>query len=133
MLANWAVSGRFTLIVALGLAAPALAAGAALAMLDGLSSGSWELRDRSGKVIQRVCAASGRQLVQLRHPGPACESYVVEDKPNLVAVQYSCRGRGHGRTQIRRETDRLVQIESQGIADGVPFEILAEGRRTGAC
>ena len=27
-----------------------------------------------------------------------------------VTVQYTCRGRGYGRTHIRRETNRLVQI-----------------------
>lgn len=102
-------------------------------MLDQLAPGRWELRDRSGAVVQRVCVASGRQLIQLRHPGPACESVVVQDTPGEVDVQYTCRGRGYGRTQIRRETNRLVQLNSQGIANGLPFEFAAEARRTGEC
>ena len=48
-------------------------------------------------------------------------------------MQYTCRGRGYGRTHIRRETGRLVQIESQGIVDGLPFDFVAEGRRIGEC
>jgi hypothetical protein len=42
-------------------------------------------------------------------------------------------GQGYGRTQIRRETDGLVQIDSQGIVNGLPFAFSAEGRRTGDC
>ena len=48
-------------------------------------------------------------------------------------VQYTCRGKGYGRTQIRRESNRLVQIDSQGIADGLPFSFSAEARRVGDC
>jgi hypothetical protein len=50
-----------------------------------------------------------------------------------VVVQYTCRGKGYGRTHIRRETGRLVQIDSQGIAGGLPFEFSAEARRVGDC
>jgi hypothetical protein len=50
-----------------------------------------------------------------------------------VTVQYTCRGRGFGRTHIRRETDRLVQIDTQGIADSRPFAFSVEARRTGDC
>ena len=36
-------------------------------------------------------------------------------------MHYTCPGAGHGRTSIRSETNRLVQIDTQGIADGKPF------------
>ena len=42
-------------------------------------------------------------------------------------------GNGYGRTNLRREISRLVQIESQGIVDGLPFQFAAEARRVGAC
>ena len=58
---------------------------------------------------------------------------MVEDAAGEVTVQYSCPGDGYGRTNIRRESGSLVQIESQGIADGRPFQFTAEARRTGAC
>jgi hypothetical protein len=102
-------------------------------MLDQLAPGQWELRDRSGTVVQRLCVASGRSLVQLRHQGQSCERFVVKDNRDEVDVQYTCRGRGYGRTSIRRETNRLAQIDSQGIADGLPFEFAVEARRTGEC
>ena len=117
----------------LALAAPAFGGGPSLAMLDQLESGRWELRERSGAAPQRICLQSGRRLIQLRHPGLPCESFVVTDSPGEVVVQYTCRGRGYGRTEIRRETNRLVQVQSQGIVDGLPFVITAEARRIGDC
>lgn len=117
----------------LALAAPAFGGGPSLAMLDQLESGRWELRERSGVAAQRVCLQNGRRLIQLRHAGLPCESYVVNDSPSQVVVQYTCRGRGYGRTEIRRETNRLVQVQSQGIVDGLPFVITAEARRIGDC
>lgn len=125
-----------TSIAVLGLAACAAvtlpAYGQKLGMLDELDHGGWELRERGG-VVRNICLDSGRRLIQLRHPGMPCNSVVVEDKDNQVTVQYTCRGQGYGRTQIRRETDGLVQIDSQGIVNGLPFSFSAEGRRTGDC
>ncbi|MFA7588066.1 MAG: hypothetical protein WCY11_18065, partial [Novosphingobium sp.] len=69
----------------------------------------------------------------LRHAGVACERVVVTNNSKEVAVQYTCRGRGYGFTRIRMETPRLLQVESQGVADGLPFSFSAEGRRIGSC
>ena len=91
------------------------------------------MRDQSGTVIKRICVPHGRQLVQLRHPGPTCDTYVIENQPNEVVVQYTCRGRGYGRTHIRRESNRLVQMDGTGIADGLPFDFAFEARRVGDC
>jgi hypothetical protein len=103
-------------------------------MLDQLERGSWELRYRGAeRRVERLCVADGRRMIQLRHPGPACERVVIEDGPNQVTVQYTCIGRGYGRTQIKRETNRLVQVTSQGIVDGLPYEDVAEARRVGDC
>jgi hypothetical protein len=128
---------HFAAVVIAGLvamAAPAAGQGSSLAMLDQLESGKWELRLRaSSRSSEQVCVNNGRRLIQLRHPVSNCERVIVEDGPNAVTVQYTCRGRGYGRTQIKRETSRLIQIQSQGIADGLPFEFSAEGRRVGDC
>lgn len=117
----------------LAFAAPAFGGGPTLAMLDRLEPGRWELRERAGAAPQKLCAANGRQLIQLRHPGAQCSSFVIEDGPAQVVVQYTCTGRGYGRTRVRRETDRLVQIDSQGIVDGLPFDFSVEARRVGDC
>ena len=112
---------------------PAAAQAPELAMLDKLDRGQWELRFRDGSTSRRLCVNSGRELIQLRHPGSRCSRYVVEDGANEVTVQYTCKGNGYGRTSIRRETGALAQIESQGIADGLPFQFSAEARRIGRC
>lgn len=106
----------------------------ALAMLDQIEPGRWEIRLRDGsRRTYPMCVEHGRKLIQLRHEAQNCERLVVEDRADQVIVQYTCRGRGYGRTSIRRETGKLVQIETQGIADGLPFEFAAEARRTGDC
>lgn len=118
----------------IGFAAPAIGGGQALAMLDQLDSGRWELRIREpGAPVQRLCIDSGRRFIQLRHQADVCDKFVVRDNLNEVVVQYTCKGRGYGRTQIRRESGRLVQIDSQGIAAGLPFQFSAEARRVGDC
>lgn len=116
------------------LAAPAVGERPALAMLDHIEGGRWELRehDAAGSV-ERICLQNARSLIQLRHPAVACDRLIVNDAATEVTVQYTCHGRGYGRTHIRRETSRLVQIETQGIANGLPFAFAAEARRIGDC
>jgi hypothetical protein len=72
-------------------------------------------------------------LIQLRHPNRVCRQFVVEDEPASVTVHYSCPGQGSGRTHLRFEAPRLVQIESQGFASQLPFDFEAEARRIGDC
>jgi len=115
-------------------AVPALGQNAALTMLDQLDRGAWEMRIRgSDGGTRRMCLDTGRRFIQLRHPSVKCRRVVVEDGVSEVTVQYTCPGRGYGRTHIRRETNSLVQIDSQGIADGLPFAFAAEARRVGNC
>lgn len=112
----------------------AQSARASLAMLDQLDRGAWELRQPgAGGQAQSICLETGRKLIQLRHPDLACNSVIIEDQPNQVTVQYTCQGHGYGRTHVRRETNSLIQIDSQGIVNGRPFAFAAEGRRVGTC
>ena len=120
-------------MIALGLALPAAAQTEGLAMLSSLAKGEWTIKHRDGSPDRKVCVRTGRELIQLRHAQTDCNRYVVEDGSTKVTVQYTCPGDGYGRTNIRKETSSLVQIESQGIASGLPFEFAAEARRTGGC
>lgn len=104
-----------------------------LAMLSNLKKGEWTVRFRDGAPERKICVRSGMELLQLRHNDQNCSRFIVDDESSEVTVQYTCRGNGYGRTHIRRETTGLVQIESQGIADGVPFEFTSEARHTGTC
>lgn len=105
-----------------------------LAALDRLEAGAWELRAREpGGSVFNLCLGDPRQMLQIRHPGKACTRYVVQDKASEVTVHYVCPGAGQGRTTLRVETARLVQIHTQGIAQGAPFAFALEGRRKGRC
>jgi hypothetical protein len=113
--------------------APVAAQAPGLAMLGELERGQWQVRDRAGGAPRLVCLGDARQLLQLRHPRSDCSRYVITDSAAEVTVHYTCPGVGHGRTTIRRETNRLVQIDTQGIASGAPFSDAYEGRRIGPC
>lgn len=128
--------GRIVLSIAACAAAavPAMGQKPALGMLDLLEPGAWDLRERgAGGGVQNLCLDSGRKLIQLRHQGLPCSSVVIQDDVSEVTVQYTCRGHGYGRTHIRRESGGLIQIDSQGIVNGLPFSFAAEGRRSGSC
>jgi hypothetical protein len=110
-----------------------LAQGPSLAMLDRLQPGRWELRERDGGSVRTLCVSSGRKLLQVRHFGESCQTFVVEDTPGAVTVQYTCPATGSGRTRIRIENKGLAQLESQGVERGRPFDFSAEARRVGDC
>ena len=123
-------------ILALGVCAGALPLAAqtdGLAMLRDLSKGEWTVKYRDGSPERKICVRSGEELIQLQHNGSDCSRFVVEDGAAKVTVQYTCPGKGYGRTNIRKETGALVQIESQGIASGLHFRFAAEARKTGSC
>jgi hypothetical protein len=105
-----------------------------LAMLDHLQPGQWEVRDRDlagGR--SRLCIENGRRLIQIRHMRETCRSFTVQDTAEAVTVHYTCPGNGYGQTSVRFESAQLVQLETQGIAQGLPFNMRAEARRVGAC
>ena len=114
-------------------ATPGLAQGDTLAMLSSLDKGEWVVRERGTDRQRRICVRTGHELIQIRHRQGRCNRFVVEDGASQVTVQYACSGNGYGRTNIRRETASLVQIESQGFSGQLPFEVTAEARRVGNC
>ncbi|HEX7853032.1 MAG TPA: hypothetical protein VF503_04985 [Sphingobium sp.] len=119
-------------VLAVGAAAPVM--GGTPAALADLEPGQWDLRSREpGEASVRLCIHDGLSLVQIKHQGQSCRQFVVEDTADRTSITYSCPRTGHGRTSIRVETPRLVQIDSQGVVDGYPFALNLEGRRTGAC
>jgi len=105
----------------------------AMPMLARLEAGQWELRGPGGGRIAAICLGNPIQLTQPQHRGAACTRDVVAASEDGMTVAYSCPGVGRGRTTIRFETPRLIQIDSQGLDRGVPFALRAEARRTGAC
>ena len=121
------------LFVACCVSAAGGAHGAGPGLFGGLERGQWSVTSHDGGPSRTLCLSSPSQLVQLRHSGTTCRRYVVEETADRLTVQYTCKGNGYGRTSLRKETPTLVQIESQGIVRGRPFQFKAEARRTGAC
>ncbi len=124
-------------------AAAIMAGGTAHAVLDSgdlletLERGMWRLRPASGTSsalpVEQYCVGDATILAQLRHGNAACTQNVLRSSANSVTISYSCRGKGQGITVIRKETNRLIQIQSQGIWNNSPFSFKAEARRAGNC
>lgn len=108
-----------------------------LPLLDSLERGMWQLRSVGGGATSAtstpICLGDHTRLVQIQHGNAPCEHYVVRSSPNSVTVSYSCNGQGQGLTTIRKESNRLIHIQSQGIRNNSPFSFSVEGRKTGAC
>lgn len=117
----------------IGTGAEAAQAPAPLALRT-LEAGEWELRGRGeGAQTRKMCVSDLRQLLQVQHGRTLCRSFTIADSADAISVTYDCAAAGNGRTDLRVETTRLVQIRSQGVAHGAPFAFAAEGRRIGAC
>jgi hypothetical protein len=123
-------------VLGMAMACPAVAvvAQSGFDALSGLERGEWELKERGSAALpRRLCIGDASQLLQPLHPGRQCKRFVLENSAQNVAVTYDCAHAGQGRTAVRVETARLVQIDSQGVSDGTPFAMMLEARRVGAC
>lgn len=126
-----------SLILLAGLAGPGQTQNprpGAMPALDMIQPGLWQLKSRQSPGVNRsVCVADVRALLQVQHGAAMCNRFVISSSARETTVHYTCPGSGHGRTTIRVETPRLIQIESQGIARREPFSLAFEGRRSGDC
>lgn len=105
-----------------------------LSALTPLEAGDWALRgDRRTSGNRNLCIADPTALLQIEHGAAICSRFVIASDARSATVHYTCPGSGHGRTTIRTESPRLVQIETQGILNNQPFAASWEGRRTGQC
>lgn len=120
---------------AMGLVAVSAPAQApSLTMLGTLEKGKWTLTERGqSSPAKTVCLGDASQLLQTEHKGAQCSRYTIRDSAGEVTVHYTCGKQGHGRTTVRKETARLVQIDTQGILNGAPFSYGYEARQGGTC
>ena len=106
----------------------------ALAVINAIEPGQWELREIGVTTPAKVmCVADPDMLIQLRHAGVACTRYVIDNQPQTVTVNYSCVSAGSGRTTIMLDTPRQFRLQTQGIAQNAPFDADYSGRRLGDC
>lgn len=107
-------------------------------LIHSLEKGLWQIRAVGGGVssagVNQICVGDPKLLVQLRHGSVTnCNHLVVRSTATSVTISYSCRGSGQGLTTIRKESPKLIQIQSQGIYNGSPFSFSVEGRRSAGC
>lgn len=104
-----------------------------LTLVESVESGAWMLR-KSVTDTAPACFNDFAQLLQPRHSrAMGCDRFVITNTANELTVNYTCAGVGHGRTTLRRETNRVVQVDSQGIDGRSPFAIQGEARRVASC
>lgn len=116
---------------------PANTADTDFSVLESLDRGMWQFRAVGGApssiATNQICLKDPAQLTQIQHGSISCSHFVVRSNQNSVTVSYSCRGQGQGLTMIRKESNRLIQIQSQGIKNNAPFSFAVEGRYAGKC
>jgi hypothetical protein len=108
-----------------------------LDLLSALDRGIWQLRGAGGipskAAVSKICLGDSARLIQIQHGDAVCSRFIVRSAANELTVSYSCKGLGQGLTTIRKESSRLIHIQSQGIKDNAPFSFSVEGRHAGAC
>ncbi len=107
---------------------------ASLAAFDLLQPGQWEFKSTQDSAANRsLCLRDTKAMLQLKHFAQNCSQFVISNGPRAATVHYQCNAAGHGQTNVRVETPRLVQLQSQGLSNRAPFSFSAEGRRVGDC
>ena len=109
----------------------ALVAQASPQILGFLSDGQWALKPvgRSGAAARSLClGAAAAPLAQIEHAGQSCRISTQEFGPREVAFSYDCGSGNNGYTRVRAETNKLVQVDTQGIKGNMPFHNRYEGR-----
>lgn len=105
-----------------------------LTVLGAVEKGPWELHEIGKRGAPRLCVADVSDILQLRHRGGAgCSRFVIANEPRTATVHYTCPGAGHGRTTLAMETPRVMRVDTQGIANNAPFDLLLEARRVPSC
>jgi hypothetical protein len=127
-------AGVAGVVMSLGLAAAAPAAGPVLAAVARIEAGQWQFKSLDSTAAPRtVCLGDARVLIQYGHSDAQCQHAIVANDANQATVQYTCPGTGHGVTTFKVATQRNFNLETQGIVNGAPFDEQYEARRIGAC
>jgi hypothetical protein len=98
------------------------------------AGGMWEVSGVPGASTPvRQCIADTALLARFEHRAQNCSFKVISDNRTSAVVDYSCGGAGFGHSRIDMITPRSLRIETQGIADRLPFSYVLQARRVGDC
>ncbi|PXA97876.1 hypothetical protein DMC47_11520 [Nostoc sp. 3335mG] len=126
------MAAAFALVGGAAVAQPAAAP--TLTAMRAVAPGNWSLRVLGSAEAPRTsCVTDTSTFLRLKLRTAQCSRFVIEDSPRIATVHYTCPGIGHVRTTIHVDTPRALRIESEGIADGMPFADAYEARRIGNC
>jgi hypothetical protein len=96
--------------------------------------GLWEVTGAPGSSQPiRQCIPDTRTLAQFEHRGQPCPRTVIGESGPSTTIQYNCGAPGFGTSRITVVTPRSLRIETQGIADNLPFNYVMQARRLGDC
>ena len=116
------------------LSAAALAAASVPRALSPASGGLWEVsRSATGHNPTRICVATPDLLAQFEHRQLRCTRTVVSDSGAETLISYNCPAGGFGQSKMTLITPRTLRIDTQGIADNLPFHYQLHARRIGNC
>ncbi len=99
-------------------------------MMGFLSDGKWVLKSAGrGADSRDMCLGStSAPLAQIEHSGQSCRITTQEISPREVAFNYDCGAGNNGYTRVRAETNKLVQVDTQGFKGNMPFHNRYEAR-----
>jgi hypothetical protein len=98
------------------------------------SGGLWEIsKSATGTNAERQCVPQAAALAQWEHRKGQCTRVVISSTETDAVIHYTCTGGGFGQSKMHVITPRTLRIETQGIADGFPFNYTLHARRIGDC
>ena len=121
-------------LLGLTISAGALAAASVPRALATATGGLWEVsRSATGHNPTRICVATPDLLAQFEHRQQRCQRTVVSDSGSETLISYNCPSGGFGQSKMTLITPRTLRIDTQGIADNLPFHYKLHARRIGSC
>jgi hypothetical protein len=125
---------RFGLFGLVTLSATAIGAVTVPRALAPAQGGLWEVsRSASGHNPTRICVATPDLLAQFEHRQLHCTRKIVSDRGTETLISYNCTPGGFGQSKMTLITPRTLRIDTQGIADNLPFHYQLHARRIGNC
>ena len=105
-------------------------AGLPLAMVG---PGEWEIGKTASGRGERACLTDPAMLMQWEHRTKQCTRTIDNMSLDRAEVHYTCAGGDFGTSRVQVVTPRSIKVNTQGIADGLPFGYIIHARRIGNC
>ena len=95
--------------------------------------GEWEIGKTPSGRGERVCLPDPALLMQWEHRAKNCARTIDNVSFDRAEVHYACAGGDFGTSRAQMLTSRSIKVDTQGIADGLPFGYVVHARRIGDC